>query len=1101
MHTGRKRRQQLRFLADEMRKGRSIAAMHGRRYAGYVNEVRKVDLIECAQPKQYVAALTVKKLLPIFEAHQALTIVDWAEVRLQGCGGERTDPENPVMIVIICARLEDYVKASVQDLVRVVYHISMVHSTKSSLASKSHPRRCWPLHDPCFNVAMVIHATSRSDGCVKRLCWPLLGSKSGVHDDGGVPYSWLHGLSMHFGVDTADYFSWIAHYVRCLWFLGMAGLTFALIRMQIGEDDYGTFLQPVFSLVLIIFVSMVIEFHDPFEEVEEVERTHSHPMTTPFSTTPSSTTSPSTQPSPSTQITVTQPMEEQSAIPPLLAYGGGGEASEAHGTTSPSEDPETLPSSDRFATYSASVNEASRDVSGPAVSCVGGVGCAGEAAEATVRAGSPAGVEEMCPSTRTSRKTDSPVPQAEFEIDGKFVLNVVTPSQANEELMRHFTPTLSAVSLTQPDLWREASFAVKADNGELYAKPVANARQEVCHPATLVVQGGVQAVQGGVLAVQEKANAASERLTNLAGGVAGEVAEIMAERANEFGEMAGDVMDMYRALHNPKESWWVRWAKTFMLVPFVFFYGLAVQAVFVGLFWFEMWVIFTWGQCTRINEENGNEECTTPVHYRGEIAGFLMEICPSVSEGILLELLLSVSKAMSSFVCDRQNWSTQSQYEFAFFIQCVLFEMFGKVGFVLVLAFFFVPQWGVGHQGTCKGTLDYMIFGDHALSCIKTRVSYKLRRKLLERAMKGPMLVSMLVAMLIKVIVPRLITDMLRNSEDLSVQERDVAMLGPVRKVLRCCMRLSGSACCGCWRGFWRLAGLIFLFDCGAVGGPLYLVRPIRPPRSNRKSDGDTKNRSRSPSPEPQRIHGAHSVVPTCSETCTPTALASDGPCAPIMTETGEDAFMCPDSPNSAYTAGDGAHTAGNLQDAFHQGMRREFCVLDEYLEQLLHFTFFTFFGMVWPLGCTFALMNYLLEFRFDILKLGYVRRRALPKPHQSLRRLIKTCTRIIAYLSIFVQAALLLTSLQILQVWIPSRYDGKTILQQWEESLLAFFLLSVIMMLLSWGSRTVVKRLRLRRKRRRLKQMEAQTELDLEVDKAISLETAGVPPVPPWRF
>jgi len=209
----------------------------------------------------------------------------------------------------------------------------------------------------------------------------------------------------------------------------------------------------------------------------------------------------------------------------------------------------------------------------------------------------------------------------------------------------------------------------------------------------------------------------------------------------------------------------------------------------------------------------------------------------------------------------------------------------------------------------------------------------------------------------------------------------------------------------------------------------------------------------------------------------------------------------------------------GTIQDAFYQGMRKEFCVLDEYLEQLLHFTFFTFFGMVWPLGCTFALMNYLLEFRFDILKLGYVRRRSLPKPDQSLRRLIRVCTRIIAYVSIVIQVALMLLSFQQLQVWLPYRFGQRNLQQYTGEWVIAFVIMVIGMVLLSWMTRWLVKRLRLWRYRRRLKAMAEQVQASpsrtwgtgrsnpsdsprrLAAPSDRSLAAVVPTPVPPWQY
>lgn len=57
-----------------------------------------------------------------------------------------------------------------------------------------------------------------------------------------------------------------------------------------------------------------------------------------------------------------------------------------------------------------------------------------------------------------------------------------------------------------------------------------------------------------------------------------------------------------------------------------------MEAVFVMLFTWEKWVIYDFGECRRVNAENGNTDCMSAVQERGA-AGFVMEILPGVTEG------------------------------------------------------------------------------------------------------------------------------------------------------------------------------------------------------------------------------------------------------------------------------------------------------------------------------------------------------------------------------------------------------------------------------------------------------------------------------------
>lgn len=451
--------------------------------------------------------------------------------------------------------------------------------------------------------------------------------------------------------------------------------------------------------------------------------------------------------------------------------------------------------------------------------------------------------------------------------------------------------------------------------------------------------------------------------------------------------------DVPRSQYVDGRPLYIRWAHSLILVPSILLELILISTVFAGLFWFEMWVIFEWGQCRRINQEhrqmNGDQSgypCRSSDMYRGFWPALFLESLPSILEGILFEALAGISKSLATIICDQQNWRLQREYDFAFFLQVVILEMAGKVGFVSVLAFAFAPRWG---GVNCASAPDTILLGSMSLSCIKAGVPYELRKKMLQRAMRGPMLVSMLVGLVVKVLVPQLVAYMLWASRTRSAVEKQ---------------RMSACApCMYCGRALLRILGLIFIFDCEAVGGLAFILRKM--PVVVKKEE---------------RLSMKISVNPDWPEddSVQPKSLFQDDP---RNVEFGPVSVLALQLRGAM---GEGKSLAA-LEAAMHEGLRKEFCILDEYIELVLHFTYFSFFGLVWPLGSVFALVNYMLEYKFDSLKLAFVRRRALPRVDDNLHKLLKTATSIVAMLAIPFNVCLMLLPFEQLVVWFPNHFSN----------------------------------------------------------------------------
>jgi len=155
------------------------------------------------------------------------------------------------------------------------------------------------------------------------------------------------------------------------------------------------------------------------------------------------------------------------------------------------------------------------------------------------------------------------------------------------------------------------------------------------------------------------------------------------------------------------------------------------------------------------------------------------------------------------------------------------------------------------------------------------------------------------------------------------------------------------------------------------------------------------------------------------------------------------------------------------LYQALLEGERREHEPFDEYLELLLHFLWQSCFSIVWPLGCVFSLVNQLLEYRFDCMKLLLARRRRFPGARHMSVAWVPRFARMACHISIVVNVSLLLMPYRQLLVWAPGSCgrteDGNTsflVVCEWPQVIGAFFLTWLCFVVIRLLGRALIKKL-----------------------------------------
>lgn len=327
------------------------------------------------------------------------------------------------------------------------------------------------------------------------------------------------------------------------------------------------------------------------------------------------------------------------------------------------------------------------------------------------------------------------------------------------------------------------------------------------------------------------------------------------------------------------------------------------------------------------------------------VLGVIMGALPSICEGAFFELLLAISRATANSFISLYNFPTHEGKEFATVAVVFGLEVVGKVGFILMLALAFVPVWNERDAEGCPYFWDRSLLGRNSLACLKGKVPYEARLNMMRSAMKGPMLVSGLVGILVKTLVPLLLESWRRCTE------WDAPRAGIK---FWCCHLRIRRLILAPLDFVLRVLTFIFQADHEVVGGVQIFCRW----------------------PAALDVH--------------PTRRSSI-----FSSQSQEEATKMKGQKR--------------LWRALLEGQRREFDPFNEYIEVLLHFLWISCFAIVWPLGCAFALLNQLLEYRFDALKLLSVRRRRFPSTRHMSVAWVPKFALFICHIGIFVNVAILM--------------------------------------------------------------------------------------------
>jgi len=485
----------------------------------------------------------------------------------------------------------------------------------------------------------------------------------------------------------------------------------------------------------------------------------------------------------------------------------------------------------------------------------------------------------------------------------------------------------------------------------------------------------------------------------------------------------------------------VRALKTSLIIPILLLEWTTILIFFSGVVWFEIWVIFDWGGCREFNMQaadnaamlQGNTtiyrevsvdewKCLSADYLRGPL-GSIMGALPSIIEGAFFELLLLLSKTTAYTLIGLYRFKCKEKHDFA--VVCIIFllEVFGKLGFCMVLGIGFVSPWSSGHWIECRENWDYFIMGDWSLGCLKGQIPFQVRLHLFESAMKGPMLVSGLVSIGVKTLLPFLLALWRRS------------FVGEVARQRRCCFRILLAP----FVFVLRTTLLIFQADWGAVGGFRILCQwpATLAEEESVEEDGSLQKTG-------QKFSG----------------FGCDG----------DDQLSPPNGLANINASAAQARIAtrrSRLHSALLEGERREHEPFDEYLELLLHFLWTSCFAIVWPLGCVFSLLNQILEYRFDCMKLLAVRRRRFPGARHMSVAWVPRFAKMVCHISIVVNVALLLLPYRQLLVWAPGSCgqteDGNTsflVACQWPQIIAAFLVTWLCFLVIRLLGKALVKKL-----------------------------------------
>ena len=404
---------------------------------------------------------------------------------------------------------------------------------------------------------------------------------------------------------------------------------------------------------------------------------------------------------------------------------------------------------------------------------------------------------------------------------------------------------------------------------------------------------------------------------------------------------------------------------------------------FVGaVFYWEMWIIFSWGGCRETNHAaqvaaastNSTWDaalgCATSADTKG-LLGWAYELLPGLAEAILFALLLVAFQALAFAVTRWLNWRTEAHFERSYACMAVMCSFLGMFGWYFYLAFWYTPDYDVGLASAlgvrqhiwkvCENAHD-------SAYCIKEEVNYRLRLKMMADYMLTPFVVNQLLNMAFLVLVPTIVKQAVKKYE------------GGVKKG-------------GCSFLCVNIMLPIFGGDCTNTVTELRAFEQDPATAAATAEEGDGRGGGK----------GA-------AKGAAPTAAAS------------ASSFELP--------------AAQKIMDQSTMG---EFEPFYEYEEIFLNFCFLIFFSAVFPLGPTFALVSNALESRSDFYKLAAVTARPVPKAVNSIG-VWDTFFPLAVELSAIVNAGLLFVSYAVLSYWGGAAYHGKPLSTYWRDAFLFAF-------------------------------------------------------------
>jgi hypothetical protein len=404
---------------------------------------------------------------------------------------------------------------------------------------------------------------------------------------------------------------------------------------------------------------------------------------------------------------------------------------------------------------------------------------------------------------------------------------------------------------------------------------------------------------------------------------------------------------------------------------------------FVGaVFYWEMWIIFSWGGCRETNHAaqvaaastNSTWDaalgCATSADTKG-LLGWSYELLPGLAEAILFALLLVAFQALAFAVTRWLNWRTEAHFERSYACMAVMCSFLGMFGWYFYLAFWYTPDYDVGLASALSVRQHiWKVCEDRHDSayCIKEEVNYRLRLKMMADYMLTPFVVNQLLNMAFLVLVPTIVKQAVKKYE------------GGVKKG-------------GCSFLCVNVMLPIFGGDCTNTVTELRAFEQDPATAAATAEEGGGRGGGKG---------GAKGATPPAAASASPFELPA-------------------------------------AQKIMDQSTMGKFEPFYEYEEIFLNFCFLIFFSAVFPLGPTFALVSNALETRSDFYKLAAVTTRPVPKAVNSIG-VWDTFFPLAVELSAIVNAGLLFVSYAVLSYWGGASYHGKPLSTYWRDAFLFAF-------------------------------------------------------------